>query len=112
MDALIEYDLRFRLGQRIVIRLELDRSVLPGRGTCRGDPGRACRLADVRENGPDRRCLGHEGNDLHLGAAVRAGEREDLEQTGDEGGPQVPCRGTRQRIRAIGLVYDLIRLLV
>ena len=73
-------------------------------GACRGDRRRACRLADVCENLPDRRCFGHEGDDLHLGAAVRAGEREDLEQAGDQRGPQVPCRGTRQRITAIGLV--------
>ena len=50
LDALVEFHLRFRLGERIVIRLELDRSVLPGRCACRGDHRRACRLADVRED--------------------------------------------------------------
>ncbi len=46
--ALVEFDLRFWLGERVVVLIDLDRSILPcGRSACRGDRRRACRLADV-----------------------------------------------------------------
>lgn len=35
---------------------------------------------------------------------VAEGQRKLLEQAGDEGGPQITSRGTRQRIRSIALV--------
>ena len=66
MNPLIEFHLRLRLGERIVIRLELDRSVVPWRGAC----GRVGRLADVLENRPHRWCLDNKGDDLHVGTAV------------------------------------------
>ncbi len=88
MNPLIEFHLRFWLSERIVIRFDFNRSVFPGRGACRGACRRPCRLADVLKNRPDRRCLDDEGDDFHFGTAVPAGERTNLEQAGDERGPQ------------------------
>ena len=62
MNPRIEFNLRLRLGERIVTRLELDRSVFPGRGARWGDRRRACRLADVLAIRPDRQCVGSEAS--------------------------------------------------
>ncbi len=40
-------------------------------GACRRDRKRACRFADVLEDRSNRRCFGDEGDDLHVGTAVR-----------------------------------------
>ena len=89
----------------LVVRIDLNRGVVScGRSACRTVGWWACRLVEVLENRSDRRCFGNEGNELRLGPAVRASEGPDLEQTGDEGGPQVTYRGSRQVIEAIGLV--------
>ncbi len=60
-------------------------------GACRGDRRRACRLADVLEDGPYRGRLDDEGDDLHVGTAVAAGERKLLEKAGEHSnGAAVP----------------------
>ncbi len=95
---------KFVLGLREGIRVGdgSDRIVLPGRRPARrGDRRRACRLAEGHEDRRHRGRLGDEGDDLHLGATVGAGQRNNLEQAGDEHGPQVARRGARRPILVI-----------
>lgn len=66
-----------------------------------GDPGRDGGLADVLQDGPYVHRLGDEGDDPHLGPALRAGEGKCLVDARQQHDPKVASRGMPDGLRRI-----------
>jgi len=67
----------------------------------RFDPRRLGQLADVVANPRRRDGFCAEGNDAHVGIAIRADPRQGLEQAREQRGQQVACSGAEAWSRAL-----------
>ncbi len=100
---LVEDVLGLRLRQGVPVRYGLNRWVVPARRPSgRADAWRLGRLADVLEIPPHRGGLGNEGDDAHVGVAVRADQGQGLEQACEQHGPQVVRRAAVTGCRGSG----------
>jgi hypothetical protein len=109
--ALIEVEVRNRLrfGQvvhRRLIEVEIGIGVegefRPGQSAGGSERRRAGGQTEVGEDGIDGLGGGDEGEDAHVGAAVEAGEGEDLVDAGEEAGPAGAGGGAVRRVCQVG----------
>ena len=80
----------------------VEAEVVLGRATRGGEGRRSGGQAEVAENGVNGLGGGDEGEDAHVGAAVGAGEGEDLVDAGEEAGPARAGGGGRPGVRQVG----------